>query len=159
MNQILLLPLTVLPTSHLLLPIIVFPISYLLLRLNILPVSHLLLLLLDVVPISLPNLLLLLQLLYPKTPRNGSKPRWSKRKQKRKRSMLHPTRTTETRKRAVSKKECTLEAEVLVDLHHGSTPFDIFQTVTGMNELLEIIVIKKFPTVKQQRIKWRDSLG
>ena len=40
----------------------------------------------------------------------------------------------------MTKKECTLEAEVIVDLEHGSTPFDIFQTVTGMNELLEIIV-------------------
>ena len=40
------------------------------------------------------------------------------------------------------KKECTLEAEVLVDLDHGSTFFDIFQTVTGMNELLEIIVLE-----------------
>ena len=40
----------------------------------------------------------------------------------------------------MTKKECTLEAEVLVDLYHDSTPFDIFQTVTGMNELLEIIV-------------------
>ena len=42
----------------------------------------------------------------------------------------------------MTKKECTLEAEVLVDLDHGATPFDIFQTVTGMNELLEIIVMK-----------------
>ena len=25
---------------------------------------------------------------------------------------------------------------------HGSTPFDILQTVTGMNELLEIIVME-----------------
>ena len=40
----------------------------------------------------------------------------------------------------MTKKECTLEAEVLVDLDHGSTPCDIFETVTGMNELLEIIV-------------------
>ena len=38
------------------------------------------------------------------------------------------------------KNECTLEAEVLVDLDHGSTLFGIFQTVTHMNELLEIIV-------------------
>ena len=38
------------------------------------------------------------------------------------------------------KKECTLAAEVLIDLDHGSTPFDIFQTVTGINELLEIII-------------------
>ena len=40
----------------------------------------------------------------------------------------------------MTKKECTLEAKVLVDFDHDSTPFDIFQTVTGMNELLEIIV-------------------
>ena len=40
----------------------------------------------------------------------------------------------------MTKKECTREAEVLVDLDHGSTSFDIFQTVTGINELLEIIV-------------------
>ena len=42
----------------------------------------------------------------------------------------------------MTKKECTLEAEVLVDLDHGSTPFDIFQTVTGINEFLEIIVME-----------------
>ena len=69
--------------------------------------------------------------------------------------MLYSTRTTQTRKREVShkmktkqrrtktnrtdewkwedkekhmtKKECTLEAEVLASLDHGSTPFDIFQ--------------------------------
>ena len=40
----------------------------------------------------------------------------------------------------MTKKECTLEAEVLVNLDNGSIPFDIFPTVTGMNELLEIIV-------------------
>ena len=34
-------------------------------------------------------------------------------------------------------KQCALETEVLVDLDHGSTPFDIFHTVTGKNELLE----------------------
>ena len=38
----------------------------------------------------------------------------------------------------MTKKKCTLEAEVLIDLDHGSTPFDIFQTVTGMNELPEM---------------------
>ena len=42
----------------------------------------------------------------------------------------------------MTKKECTLEAEVLFDLDHGSTPFDISQTVTGMNELLERLFIK-----------------
>ena len=40
----------------------------------------------------------------------------------------------------MTKKESTLEAEVLNHLDYGSTPFDIFQTVAGMNELLEIIV-------------------
>ena len=40
----------------------------------------------------------------------------------------------------MTKKECTLEAEVLVDLDHGSTLFDIFQMVTGMNKLLEVTV-------------------
>ena len=46
----------------------------------------------------------------------------------------------EDKEKHMTKKECTLEAEVLVDLDHGSTPFDIFQTVTGMNELLKIIL-------------------
>ena len=40
----------------------------------------------------------------------------------------------------MTKKECALEAEVLVNLDNGSIPFDIFPTVTGMNELLEIFV-------------------
>ena len=40
----------------------------------------------------------------------------------------------------MAKKECIIATEVLVDLDHGSTIFDIFQTVTGINELLEIIV-------------------
>ena len=40
----------------------------------------------------------------------------------------------------MTKNECILEAEVLVSLDDGSTLFDIFQTVTGMNECLEIFV-------------------
>ena len=40
----------------------------------------------------------------------------------------------------MTKKECTLEADIFVDLDHGLTPFDIFQMVTGMYELLKIIV-------------------
>ena len=56
----------------------------------------------------------------------------------------------------MTKKEYTLEAVVLGDLDHGSLPFKIFQTVTGMNELLEMH--KKITTLKQQRIKWRHSL-
>ena len=51
----------------------------------------------------------------------------------------------------MTKKEYTLEAVVLDDLDHGSLPFKIFQTVTGMNELLEMH--KKITTLKQQRIK------
>ena len=50
----------------------------------------------------------------------------------------------------MTKKECTLEAEVLVDLDHGSTPFDIFQTVTGMNKLLEIMVMEMNIYTKQK---------
>ena len=42
----------------------------------------------------------------------------------------------------MTKKECTVEAEVIVDPDHGLTLFDIFQTVTGMNELLKIILTK-----------------
>ena len=42
----------------------------------------------------------------------------------------------ENKEKPMAKKECTLEAEVLVDLGHGSTPFDIFQTVAKMNEFL-----------------------
>ena len=91
MNRILLLPLNVLPINHLLLP------------LNVLLIGHLMLLLLDVLLIIHQNLILLLKLLYPKTPRNRIKSRRAKTKRKRKRLMLHPTRTTQGRKRAVSR--------------------------------------------------------
>ena len=40
----------------------------------------------------------------------------------------------------MKRKERTLEVEGLTHYDHGSTLFNIFQTVTGMNELLEIIV-------------------
>ena len=148
----LLLQINVLPISHILLPLKVLRISHLLLPLNVLPISHLLLLLLDVLPISHPNLLLLLQLLYPKAPTDGNKARWSKTKWKKKRSMLRLRRTTQIRKRvascktntkqreknnttkkwkwqdkekSITKKECTLEEEVLADLDHGSTLWPI----------------------------------
>ena len=119
MNRILLLPLNVLPISNLLLqinilqishllpPLSILPISHLLLTLNVLPINYLLLLSLDVLLISHRNPLLLLQLLYPKTPRNGSKARWQKTKRKRKRSMLHSMGTTQTKKMAVSRKAKT----------------------------------------------------
>ena len=98
--------------------------------------------------------------------------------------MVHLTRTTQTQKKTVphktktkqkrkkemyikgmTKKECTLQAEVLLDLNHGSTHFHIFQTATGINELLEIIVTetdtlhKKVSIFKQWRMKGRHSLG
>ena len=89
MNQFLLLPLNVLPISHLFLPIDILTISHLLLPLSVLPINHLLLpfnllsiihlLLLDALPISHPNLLLFLQLLYPKTLRNGRKAKTKKK--------------------------------------------------------------------------------
>ena len=80
MNQILLLPLNILLINHLLLPFNILPISHLLLLINILPISHLL----------LP--------LYPKTPRNRNKARWSKTKRKRKRAVPFKTKTKQRRK-------------------------------------------------------------
>ena len=70
-----LLPLNVFRISHLVLQLNVIPTSHLLLPLNVLSINHLLLLLLNVLPIIHPNLLLLIQLVYPKTPRNGSEAR------------------------------------------------------------------------------------
>ena len=66
----------------------------------------------------------------------------------------------EDKEKPMTKKKGTLEAEVLVNLDHGTTPFDIFQTVTGMTELVEIIVMEKIDTLhkevatlKQRRMK------
>ena len=62
----------------------------------------------------------------------------------------------EDKEKPMTKKESTLEAEILVDLDHGSTPFGIFQTVTGMNELLEIIVVETNRYAAQKCLKqWR----
>ena len=59
----------------------------------------------------------------------------------------------------MTKKECNLEVEVLVDLDHGSTPFDIIQTVTGMNELLEIILTETngYATQKGRNFETTDD--
>ena len=57
----------------------------------------------------------------------------------------------------MTKKECTLEAEVLIDLDHGSTPFDIFQTVTGINELLESIVMETNRYVTRKGSKFETT--
>ena len=46
----------------------------------------------------------------------------------------------EDKEKPMTKKECILEAEVLVDLDHSLTFFDIFQAFTGMNEILESIL-------------------
>ena len=40
----------------------------------------------------------------------------------------------------MTKKECTLEVDVRINLDHGSRSYDKFQTITGMNEHLEVIV-------------------
>ena len=55
----------------------------------------------------------------------------------------------------MAKKKCTLEAEVLVNLDHGSTPFDIFQTVTGMDKLLEINLMEtnRYATQKGRNVE------
>ena len=73
--------------------------------------------------------------------KKGSIPQ-DKDKTKKKRTNITEEWKWEDKEKPMTKSECTLELEVLVDLDHGSTPFDIFQTVTGMNELLEIIVME-----------------
>lgn len=52
------------------------------------------------------------------------------------------------------KKECNLETEVLVNLDHSSTPFYMFQMVTEMIELLEIVVTEtnRYSTQKGHNI-------
>ena len=60
----------------------------------------------------------------------------------------------EDKEKCMSKKECTLEREVLVNLDQDSVPFEIFQTVTGMNELLEIIAVEtnRYATQKRSQL-------
>ena len=57
-------------------------------------------------------------------------------KTKKKKSNKTKERNWQDKGKPMAKKECTLQAGVLVDLDHGSTPFDISQTVTKMNEFL-----------------------
>ena len=73
--------------------------------------------------------------------KKGSVPQ-DKDKAKKKKTNMTDECKWEDKEEPITKKQCTLEAEVLVDLDHSSTPFDIFRTVTGMNEILEIIVTK-----------------
>ena len=61
-------------------------------------------------------------------------------KTKKKKTYMTEEWKWEDKEKPMMEKECTLEAELLVNLDHGATPFHIFQMVTGMNELLEIIV-------------------
>ena len=65
----------------------------------------------------------------------------------------------EDKEKPMTKKEYTLEGELLVDLDHGSTPFDIFQTVTGMNELLQIIVreTNRYATQKGRNFETKED--
>ena len=46
----------------------------------------------------------------------------------------------EDKEKPMAEKKCTLETEVLVDLDPGLVAFEIFQMITRMNELLEIIL-------------------
>ena len=71
--------------------------------------------------------------------KKGSVPQ-DKNKTKKKKNNMTEEWKWEVQWNPMTTKEFTLEAEVLVDLDNGSTPFGIFQTGTGMNELLEIIV-------------------
>ena len=70
--------------------------------------------------------------------KKGSVPQDENKTKKKKNNMTEEWKW-EVQWNPMTRKEFTLEAEVLVDLDNGSTPFGIFQTGTGMNELLEII--------------------
>ena len=70
--------------------------------------------------------------------KKGSVPQDENKTKKKKNNMTEEWKW-EVKWNPMTTKEFTLEAEVLVDLDNGSTPFGIFQTGTGMNELLEII--------------------
>ena len=65
-----------------------------------------------------------------------------KDKTKKKKINATKERKWDDKEKPMTKTKCTLEAEELISLDHGSTPFDIFQMVTGMNEHIEIIVTK-----------------
>ena len=119
MNRILLLPLNILPISHLLLPLNVLPISDLLLPINVLPISHLLLPL-NVLPICLTccccyqtYLRSIIQIYsssysYSTQKHQEKKAKLDDQRQNgKKRSILHPTTTTQTIKRAVTRKTNT----------------------------------------------------
>ena len=69
----------------------------------------------------------------------GKRLAWQAKTKKKKANTLDEWKW-EDEEKPMTKKECSSEEKVLVDLDHGSTPSDIFQTVKGMNELLEIII-------------------
>ena len=117
-----------------------FDISYLLLSLSVLPISHLLL---------LPNI--------------GNIPQ-DREKTKNEKDNTTEEWEWEYKENPMTKNKFTLEAEVLlVHLDHGSTPFDMFQMVTGMNELLEIILTDtlhtKVATLKTIEDEMKAFLG
>ena len=74
-----------------------------------------------------------------KNQKKGSVPQ-EKGKTKKKKTNKTEKRKREDKEKLMTKKECFLKVEVLVNLDHGSTLFNIFKKVTGMNEVLEIIV-------------------
>ena len=65
----------------------------------------------------------------------------------------------EDKEKPTKKKKCSLEAEVLVYLDHGSTTFDIFQTFIGTNELLEIIAVETNRLATQEVCNFQTMEG
>ena len=57
------------------------------------------------------------------------------------------------------KKECTLEEELLVDLGHGSRPFDIFEATTGVKKLLDTILTKTNRYAAQKDCNFETMAG
>ena len=86
--------------------------------------------------------------------KKGSVPQ-DKDKTKKKKTYMTEEWKWEYKEKPMAEKECTLEAEVFVNLDHGATPFHIFQMVTGMNELLEIIVTEtnRYTTQKGRKFE------
>ena len=89
-------------------------------------------------------------------PEKGNK---TKTKQRTKKPIRSRNGNGRIKKSLWRKRECTSEAEIFVDLDHGSTPFDMFQMVTEMNELLEIIVRKtnRYTTLKGRNFETTED--
>ena len=65
----------------------------------------------------------------------------------------------EDKEKFMTKEECTLVAQVLDDLDHDSAPFDIFQTVNRMTELLGTIVTETNRYATQKGCNFESNEG